>query len=134
MERYQPSLLVDIRQQRRDVAGADKNLRLAPDEIQIEPRQQVVATVPTPGAEDGLHVIALPHLVELAHAPLDRAREINITIEDIVSVYDVVPEPLQLRAARLEHGAVEGAGRRDHADGVALAQSSRPNQWGSGHD
>src|SRR5208337_410719 len=73
----------------------------------------------------GPHLVALEHLFQLASAALGRTGEVQVTLEDGVEIERPVSHLAQALAAGEKALAIEAAGGRDDADGVAGLESWR---------
>ena len=113
------------REQPRGVAVADENLRIGADQLGVKMRQQVVAAVAAAGAQNGAHLGTREHLMQLADAPLHRAREVKILVENGRQVKRLVAEFAQTPATSLDRIALNCARRRNDADGIAITERRR---------
>ena len=74
----------EVRQQGRDVAVADEDLRVGLDLRKIEFFQQIVRPVTSTGTDDGADILAREHFFQFASAAGGRSGEVEIAIEDRV--------------------------------------------------
>src|SRR3954471_2564745 len=77
----QASGIVNVGEQRGDVAVAGENLWVAANEREIKIWQQVIATVAAARTDNGANFRTLEHLMQFVQASLDAASEIKIVME-----------------------------------------------------
>jgi hypothetical protein len=74
--------IVEISQQRGDVAVTDKNLGMAFDLFEIKFSQEIIGAVATARADDRANVVTHEHLFQLARSAIDRTGEVKILVEN----------------------------------------------------
>src|SRR5216684_2726732 len=106
---------------------------MAPYQLQIEPRQQIVGAVSAARAHDGTHVGAREHGVEFLEPALFAASEVQLTLPDGFEIGRDVAQPAQGFASRFQRSSLDVAGGRHNADHVARTQRWRlERRWTRG--
>src|SRR5919204_6737923 len=95
-----------------DVAVAHENFGIAPDLFQVEFFEQVIAAVAATRADDGAHLLAFKHFLELPDAAAKVAGEVEFAIENRVKVQRLVAQLFERRAAGEQEVALNVAGGR----------------------
>src|SRR5579884_4565553 len=113
MKRRQSDRVVEIGEQRSDVAVAHKNFRVARHDVQINALKQVIAPITTPGAENGPHLVALEHVMQFPQPPLLRPRKIQIASQNRIEVKRLQPELFERIAPTPQKFWLDIAGRRN---------------------
>lgn len=112
----------EVRQQRGDIAVADKNLGMSFDLGELEMLEQIICAITTSGTQDGANVVTLEHLLEFAGAASGRSGEVEIALENGVEIKRSVSGAGEGGAAGFEIRLLDITGRRDNPDGIAGAK------------
>src|SRR5215471_14006795 len=115
--------IAEKRQEGRDVAVAYKKLGMQLDLFQVQPRQQVVATVSAARANDGAHLVALKHLFQLAGTALDGAGKVQVLVKNRSEIERLISQFCQSSAAGFEQLALDVARGSDNPYRVPGTQS-----------
>src|SRR5579863_2216115 len=130
VENDESGSIEELRQQRGDVAIADKNLGMSFDLGEVEMWQQVIRPITTASRQDGAKVVALEHLFEFAGATRSRSGEVEIALKNGVQIERPVPGTSESGATGFEIRPLNVAGGRDNSDPIAGAKRGRLHELG----
>jgi hypothetical protein len=111
---------MDAEEERRDVAVAEDDLRVAPDAVEVEKRKQPAAAPAAADRQDSAHFRVREKAVDVVGAILVLTGEVAMTIEEVSTDLHLEPERFERLARDVEiHCFERGACRRDHRDRVS---------------
>src|ERR1700722_6799924 len=119
--------IVKMREQRGQVAVADKNLGMRFDFLPVDGLQQIVGAIATAGANNCAYLFAYKHVFEFPGATLHRSCEVQVLFKDGIEIKRTIPRAPQGFTASLQFIALDVAGRGYDADHVAGSQRGWPD-------
>jgi hypothetical protein len=125
VECYEAGHIRKISKQCGQVAVAYKNLSVRLDLLQIQRWEQIVRSVPATRTSNRPYVVAGKHFLELVRTALHGPGEIEILLKDGIKIERTVASAPQGLASRLQIVALDVAGRRYNAHGIAQPESGR---------